>query len=174
MFHKRKSSAQPVLKASDYCLEGKKQLNMGSFSQALEYFQAAIEVDKDCLDAWLELRKIYNKKGDLSKVADCDIEIKRIRAKIYAPNVNPSQIANNAGYNTSKKIQSQAKSKSSYIIALVCWLIFIVAIVVFLWQTCRISYWEVWGGFLAFIGTIGVCIVELLPVTLILLFIAYY
>ena len=58
---------KPQLSAADYCEQGQKMLNEGKLMQAMEYFQAAIELDKHFEKAYLHLSKVYEKQGKPDK-----------------------------------------------------------------------------------------------------------
>ncbi len=58
---------KPQLSAADYCEQGQKMLNEGKLMQAMEYFQAAIELDKHFEKAYLLLSEVYEKQGKPDK-----------------------------------------------------------------------------------------------------------
>lgn len=59
---------------SGYCDTGKKLLAKGKKLQALEYFQAALEIDKQCAEAWSGLAAVYRALGKVNKAEEVQRE----------------------------------------------------------------------------------------------------
>lgn len=53
--------------ASEYCERGRKMMDAGNLMVAMEYFQAAIEVDRRFEKAYLLLASVYEKQGKIDK-----------------------------------------------------------------------------------------------------------
>ncbi len=53
--------------ASDYCEQGRQMMNAGKLVVAMEYFQAAIEMDKHFEEAYMLLADVYKKQGKPEK-----------------------------------------------------------------------------------------------------------
>ena len=60
-------SQKPQCSAADYCEQGQKSLDASKYVEAMEYFQAAIEVDKHFEKAYLLLSVAYEKQGKTDK-----------------------------------------------------------------------------------------------------------
>lgn len=58
---------KPQCSATDYCEQGQKSLDASKYVEAMEYFQAAIEVDKHFEKAYLLLSVAYEKQGKTDK-----------------------------------------------------------------------------------------------------------
>lgn len=52
---------------NDYCNQGERLLDAGKYSEAAEFFQAAIDADSHCEKAYILLSDIYKKQGKLDK-----------------------------------------------------------------------------------------------------------
>lgn len=59
----------------DYCETGEKQLNQGKKLQALEYFQAALEIDNACVEAWSGLVAVYRALGKVNKAEEAQKQV---------------------------------------------------------------------------------------------------
>lgn len=80
-------SVTKSLSASFYCEKGQIQLNDGNLLQALEYFQAAIDVDNENIEALSGLYEVWHRMGKLNK-AD---EIQKILNTLYKAQTTPDQ-----------------------------------------------------------------------------------
>lgn len=58
---------KPQLSAANYCEQGQKSLDAGKYIEAMEFFQAAIELDKHFEKAYLLLSEVYEKQGKFDK-----------------------------------------------------------------------------------------------------------
>jgi tetratricopeptide (TPR) repeat protein len=58
------------LSVTDYCKRGQKLINEGKLTQALEYYQAATEIDEDSAVALRGMLTIYQMMGKIDKVAE--------------------------------------------------------------------------------------------------------
>lgn len=54
----------------DYCETGSKLLKKGKKLQALEYYQAALEIDMECVEAWSGLAAVYTELGKVAKAEE--------------------------------------------------------------------------------------------------------
>lgn len=195
MFHKRESSVKPVLKAFDYCLEGKNHLNMGRFSQALEYFQAAIEIDPKNEEAYLLLIDVYRALG---REQDAQKTIQKLQIEIpnHSP-ITPQRKAsivplggNKQNRSSKREIVNPVLKETVEIVKKICslistfsraemfrlllYIITTINVIQIMAAITRVTTWGVWDWGLLFnalgilVGIIGVCITILLPAGLVL------
>lgn len=97
-------SVTKSLSASFYCEEGQLQLNDGKLLQALEYFQAAIDLDKENIEALNGLATTYELLGKINKAEQVKQKLNTLLKKKAASKVvNSSPVKKKKKSNTSIK-----------------------------------------------------------------------
>ena len=79
------------LSVADYCEYGQKMLDEGKPSQALEYYQAAIEFDKDNVVALYGLMTVYKMTGKTDKADDITQRLEALSEKDLSTIIPSSQ-----------------------------------------------------------------------------------
>ena len=72
---------KPMVTAADYCKQGQKLLDSGKLLQALEYYQAATEIDSDNIVALRGLMNIYEMMGKTDKATVISKKLNELTAK---------------------------------------------------------------------------------------------
>lgn len=123
----------PKLSAADYCIQGEKAFDEGKFVEAMEYFQASIELDSRFEKSYLMLSAVYEKQRNVDKskatlyallaVEPNNVEalkrINRLNEEIIIPKpqaitaTNTSTLTHSTKQNISTKIDSYSKQFNS-------------------------------------------------------------
>lgn len=80
------TAPKPLPTAADYCKQGQKLLDGGKLLQALEYYQAAIEIDNDNVVALCGMMNIYKMMGKTDKATVISKKLNELTAKSPAQN----------------------------------------------------------------------------------------
>ena len=177
------------LSVEDYCEQGQKLLNEGKPSQALEYFQAAIEIDPKNEEAYLLLIDVYRALGreqDVQKITQ-KLQIEIPNHSPITPQRKPSIVPSGGNEQNTpkrkivnpvlretveivKKICSSIRTFSSAeMFRLLLYIITTINVIQIMAAITHVTTWGVWDWGLLFdvlgilVGIIGVCIAILLP-----------
>ena len=180
--------------ASDYCEAGKKAMEAGKNVEAMEYFQAAIEIDPKNEEAYLLLIDVYRALGR-EQIAQKTIQ----KLQIEIPNhstITPQRKASivpsggNKQNTTKREIVYPVLKETVEIVKKIClsistfsraemfrlllYIITTINVIQIMAAITRVTTWGIWDWGLLFdvlgilVGIIGVCITILLPAGLVL------
>lgn len=181
--------------ASDYCEAGKKAMEAGKNVEAMEYFQAAIEIDPKNEEAYLLLIDVYRALG---REQDVQKTIQKLQIEIpnhspITPRSKPHVVTSGSNkHNSSSKHEiinlilrgavetvkkicfSIGSISGKSVFRLLLYVITTINVIQLLAAVTRVTTWSVWDWGLLFdvlgilVGIIGVCITILLPAGLVL------